>query len=246
MKCEFQMDISMTTEGKNTQVDESNDLATSFARGHSGRADKTRQDIIDAAGSLFAEKGFKATTISQICKAADVNQAAVNFHFGGKEQLYIDLVRYGYEYALAEIPWPKWEPGTPATVRLRDFIVTFLRRAVADREPHWPCQLIMREMIEPTKACEEFVRGYIRPSLALLQSILQDLLPADFPQERRLLVGQSIIGQMLFYRVARPVLKLVLAGNELLRFDEPQIQRLADHITAFTLAAIGAAPALNV
>jgi len=231
----------MSSRERTKQVMAGKELATLPRRSSSGRADKTRQDIIDAAGLLFAEKGFKATTIADICKAAKVNQAAVNFHFGGKEQLYIALVRFGYEYSLTEIPWPKWEPGTPATSKLRDFILTFLRRAVADHEPRWPCQLIMREMIEPTKACEEFVSGYIRPSLALLHGILQDLLPPDFPQDRRILIGHSIIGQMLFYRVARPVLQLVLAGNDLLRFDEAQMERLADHITAFTLAALGVA-----
>jgi len=236
----------MAYEETVTQSIDHKDLAISFSRGPSGRGDKTRQDIIDAAGLLFAEKGFKATTIAQICKAADVNQAAVSFHFGGKEQLYIDLVRYGYEYAQAEIPWPNWAPGTPAAVRLRDFILTFLRRAVAEREPRWPCQLFMRELVEPTQACEEFVRGYVRPTIAIMEGILKDLLPAEFPPERGLLVGHSIIGQMLFYKLARPVLNLTLAGNDLLRFDEPQIQRLADHITAFTLAALGVAPALSV
>jgi AcrR family transcriptional regulator len=222
------------------------ELALSERRPAMPRSEKTRTEIIEAAGALFAEKGFKATTVANICKAAGVNQAAISFHFGGKEQLYLALVRYGYEYALTQIPWPKWEPGTPATTKLRDFIVTFLRRAVADREPRWPCQLIMREMIEPTKACEEFVRGYIRPSLALLHGILQELLPPNFPQERRLLIGHSIIGQMLFYKVARPVLQLMHAGGDLLRYDEPYIQCLADHITAFTLAAIGAGPTITV
>jgi AcrR family transcriptional regulator len=231
----------MTPASEKKQVTENEGLAADESRPAMARAEKTQQEIINAAGLLFAEQGFKATTVAQICKAAKVNQAAVSFHFGGKEQLYIALVRHGYEYALAEIPWPKWEPETPATVKLRDFVLTFLRRAVADREPRWPCQLIMREMVEPTKACEEFVRGYIRPTLALLHGILQELLPADFPEERRILIGQSIIGQMLFYRVARPVLQLLLTGDQLLRFDEPQMQRLADHITAFTLAALGVA-----
>jgi AcrR family transcriptional regulator len=236
----------MSTRKEINQVVEDKPVASIPSRTSSGRAEATRQSIIDAAGLLFAEKGFKATTISDICKAAKVNQAAVNFHFGSKEQLYLDLVRYGYEYALSEIPWPKWEPGTPATTRLRGFVLTFLRRAVADHEPRWPCHIIMRELVEPTRAFEEFVRGYIRPTIGLLDGILQDLLPADFPPERRRLVGQSIIGQMLFYRVARPVLQLVLPGDDLLRFDEAQIQRLADHITAFTLAALGAAPPLTV
>lgn len=235
----------MQTTNPESKVPSIEELAPSERRPSMPRSEKTRTEIIEAAGALFAEKGFKATTVANICRAAGVNQAAISFHFGGKEQLYLALVRYGYEYALTEIPWPTWEPGTPATTKLRDFIVTFLRRAVADREPRWPCQLIMREMIEPTKACEEFVRGYVRPSVALLHSILDELLPSDFPQERRLLISQSIIGQMLFYKVARPVLQLLQAGNDLLRYDEPYVQRLADHITAFTLAAIGAGSAIT-
>jgi len=235
----------MTTEAKSNQVGEAKDFATSAAKTVGGRSGKTRQDIIDAAGQLFADQGFKATTISQICKAADVNQAAVSFHFGGKEQLYIDLVRYGFEYVESEIPWPNWEPGTPPTTKLHDFVQTFLRRAVANHEPRWKCQIIMREMVEPTKALEEFARDHVQPANAILDSILQELLPGDFPPDRRLLIAQSIFGQVLFYRFARPVLQVVLAGNEMLRFEEPQIQILADHITAFTLAALGAVPSIK-
>src|SRR5215472_18027974 len=120
------MDNSMATEDQVKQVVEAGEFTAISSRASSGRSDKTRQDIIDAAGQLFADQGFKATTISQICKAADVNQAAVSFHFGGKEQLYIDLVRYGHEYVHSMIPWPNWEPGTPPATKLRDFVLTFL------------------------------------------------------------------------------------------------------------------------
>jgi AcrR family transcriptional regulator len=236
----------MKAANPNLKAPSIEELTPSERRPAMPRSEKTRTEIIEAAGALFAEKGLKATTVANICQAAGVNQAAISFHFGGKEQLYLALVRYGYEYALTQIPWPTWEPGTPATTKLRDFIVTFLRRAVADREPRWPCQLIMRELIEPTKACEEFVRGYVQPSVAILEGILQELLPADFSPDRRRLIGQSIIGQMLFYKVARPVLQLLQAGGDLLRYDEPYIQRLADHIAAFSLAAIGAGPRITV
>ena len=209
------------------------------------RSEKTRQHIIDAAGPLFAEKGYKVTTVAEICRVSGVNQAAISFHFGGKEQLYLALVRYGFEYALAQVPMPQWPAGTPAAVKLRDFILTFLRRAVADREPRWPCQLIMRETVQPTKACEEFVRGYIRPNIEILHGILQELLPADFSEEARQLVGFSIIGQALFYRAARGVLELMLAGEQPLRFDEERLQVLAEHITRFTLAALGVLPPLG-
>jgi TetR/AcrR family transcriptional regulator, regulator of cefoperazone and chloramphenicol sensitivity len=229
---------------QHTQVTDQKELESEEQRQAQDRSERTRRSILDAAGPLFAEKGYKATTIAEICKAAKVNQAAVSFHFGGKEQLYIALVRYGYEFALSEVPLPEWAPGTPPQTKLRDFILTFLRRAVAEREPRWPCQLIMREMLEPTAACEEFVRGFVRPNFTVLRSILQELLPADFPEARLKLIGFSIVGQCLHYKVARPVIRLMEQENG--PMDEERIQRLADHITQFSLAALGHAPPLTV
>jgi AcrR family transcriptional regulator len=47
----------------------------------------TVESILDAAESLFAEKGFSETSLRTITSAAGVNLAAVNYHFGSKEQL---------------------------------------------------------------------------------------------------------------------------------------------------------------
>jgi AcrR family transcriptional regulator len=224
-----------------TQVSDSKVFESEEQRPGVDRSERTRRSILDAAGPLFAEKGYKATTIKDICKAAKANQAAVSFHFGGKEQLYVALVRYGYEFALSEVPMPEWAPETPPQTKLRDFVLTFLRRAVAEREPRWPCQLIMREILDPTDACEEFVRGFVRPNFTVLRSILQELLPADFPEARLRMVGFSIVGQCLHYRVARNVIRLMEPDTG--PMDEERIQRLADHITQFSLAALGhAAP----
>ncbi|MBE0620632.1 MAG: TetR family transcriptional regulator [Burkholderiales bacterium] len=53
----------------------------------------TRQRILDAAESLFTEHGFDATTLRQITGAAEVNLAAVNYHFGSKEELIREVFR---------------------------------------------------------------------------------------------------------------------------------------------------------
>ena len=48
----------------------------------------TKTRILDAAELLFMEHGFEATSLRQLTSAADVNLAAVNYHFGTKEELF--------------------------------------------------------------------------------------------------------------------------------------------------------------
>ena len=47
----------------------------------------TRQRVLEAAGEVFAERGFRAATVREICQRAKANLAAVNYHFGDKERL---------------------------------------------------------------------------------------------------------------------------------------------------------------
>ncbi len=48
----------------------------------------TKLRILDAAEALFMERGFEATSLRAITAAAGVNLAAVNYHFGSKEELF--------------------------------------------------------------------------------------------------------------------------------------------------------------
>lgn len=47
----------------------------------------TCENIIKAAEKLFADQGFSETTVRQITASADVNLAAINYHFGSKQGL---------------------------------------------------------------------------------------------------------------------------------------------------------------
>lgn len=64
-----------------------------MAIAHSEKGEQTMQLLLDAAQKLFAEKGFRATSIRDIVTEAGSNVAAVNYHFGSKDNLYREVFR---------------------------------------------------------------------------------------------------------------------------------------------------------
>ncbi len=196
----------------------------------------TRERLLAAAGAVFAEKGFQDATVREICQAAEVNLAAINYHFRDKERLYIESVKRAHCLRAEEVPLPAWPTGTPAGVKLHGFVSTMLQRMLGSDSPSWHQQLMMRELLKPTAACAELVRDFFRPHFEQLQKILDELLPIDVPLARRQMIGFSVIGQCLHYRVAKPIVELLVGPVEQSRFT---LEALAEHITQFTLAALG-------
>jgi len=200
--------------------------------------DATRARILEAAGAVFAEKGFDNATIREICQLAGANLAAVNYHFGDKRHLYVETVKRAHQARVERSPLPNWPADVPAQVKLRDFIETFLTRLLCPDHATWHVQLMMRELASPREACEALVRDNIQPESLLLDAILQELLPPQTPAAKRRLIGFSVVGQCLHYRLGGAVIRLLTPQDEYRRFTP---RYLADHITEFTLAALGAA-----
>ena len=53
----------------------------------------TKQRILEAAETLFARHGFAGASLRQVTSAANVNLAAVNYHFGSKDKLIEEVFR---------------------------------------------------------------------------------------------------------------------------------------------------------
>ena len=201
--------------------------------------DDTRQRLLEAAGQIFAERGFQAATIREICRRAGANVAAVNYHFGDKERLYIEAVRYAHCSGM-EAPDLTWPDGTPPETKLTDFIRGMLESILHDTRPMWQAQLIIRELIEPSQACVEMVEKFIRGKYEILQAILTELMPEGTEPSDRRLVAFSIVGQCLYYnKIHKPIGELLAGEEEYRSFD---LDRLTDHITRFSLAALGRQP----
>ena len=202
----------------------------------------TRAKLLEAAGEEFAAKGYEAASIRKICDRVGANSAAVNYHFGSKEQLYVAAVLEAHRCGTELLPEELFREASPAE-QLRRFIHHFLGNVlVISREDSWHQALILREMLQPTaSASETLVREAIRPRFERLRGILRRICPeAD---ERRLAaLAFSVVGQCLHYRVAGPIPRR-LVGDEV--YESLDLEFLTDHITTFCLAALGQVPPLD-
>ena len=197
-----------------------------------------RQRLLLAAEALFARKGYDGATVREICDRAGMNVAAINYHFGDKEQLYIETVRHAHTCSLADAgPMPDTS-GMPPAEQLRAFVARMLKNMDAPVRPE-SMQLLMRELSQPSPATVSVVQDFIRPMAMGLFAILAELLP-DLPERQRLMVGFSVVGQCLYYRQNRTVSALIFGAPAM---DALSLDAITEHVTRFTFAALGLADA---
>lgn len=198
---------------------------------------ETRRQLLEAAGEVFAESGFRDATVREICRRAGANIAAVNYHFGDKETLYAEVLRYSHKKALEKYP-PLLGVANdaPAEKKLRAFILSLLLRIFDKGPTAWHGKLMSREMIEPTAALDLLVEERIRPMSNQLWQIVSELLDCPVDDERVRQCSFSIVSQCTFYHHCSPVLCRLYPKQQPL--DAAGIETLADHITRFSLAAM--------
>jgi AcrR family transcriptional regulator len=207
---------------------------------------ETRERVLAAASDLFATHGFHGTKMRDIAQRAKVNLAAANYHFGSKEDLYLDVLREQF----ARINEVLVERGAVLRDGLdREQLVRLLRERVAAMlelligpPPGLHGTLMMREMLDPSEALPVIVDRFIVPHRDAMREIIARLVPELDPEAVERCV-YSIVGQVFFYRTHLPVF-LSLEGLDHLSAD--LIRTAADHITAFSLggmAQVAAAPA---
>jgi AcrR family transcriptional regulator len=198
--------------------------------------DSTRQKLLTAACEVFAENGFKNTTVRDICNRAEVNVAAINYHYGNKEKLYEAVWEYTNNLAVKNrVNLLDLEGTSVPEKKIRIFIKTFLDNILNQDRPEWDFKIVAHEMMEPTGAFNNIIEKMIRPSFLSLRDIVKELLGEGVPSEKVEKCTLSIVGQCLYYRFANPVVRQLLPEQT---FDKKGLEELADHITEFSLSAL--------
>lgn len=196
----------------------------------------TKERLLQAAGEIFAEKGYHDATVAEICEAAEANIASVNYHFGDKEKLYDEVWRNAFSITLEAYPL---DGGQPSDASVQDYLYSYasaiLHRIFSEDETGLFAKLLYREMASPTLALDKIARDVLFPQSQHLNGIIEKMLGEDFTEHQLFLCKSSIIGQCAFYNFSRPLRERVIGKKSM---SEEEIDRIARHIAQFSLGGL--------
>src|ERR1700733_505806 len=195
----------------------------------------TRQRILKAAERLFADRGYEETSIRAIVAKARVNQAAINYHFGGKDGLYREVLRTAFR-ALTEqqLAHAQEMKGMTRENALGEFIRHQLHPLVERDELSRHLRIFNWEAVRPTAVYRKLMTEEAAPFMGLAVDLVRRFMP-EADGRTLVIAAVWLIGQCSIFvrnreQLANPPVSLAL--------DEATIGRLAELITAWALAGL--------
>jgi AcrR family transcriptional regulator len=197
----------------------------------------TRDRILKAAERLFAEHGYDGTSIRAIVAKARVNQAAINYHFEGKDGLYREVLRSAFR-ALTDDQLAHADDVTAMSreAALAEFIRRQLRPIAARDELSRHLRIFNWETVRPTPVFRKLMSEEGTPFMGLAIDLVRRFLPEA---DRRTLVVAAIwlVGQCSVFirnreQLANPPTSLTL--------DEPAVEWLTEMLSRWTIGGLAA------
>jgi TetR/AcrR family transcriptional regulator, regulator of cefoperazone and chloramphenicol sensitivity len=198
----------------------------------------TKERLIITAREIFAEKGFRDTTVAEICEQAEANIAAVNYHFGDKESLYDAVWRNAFTTMVEAYPLDGELPDDPSTEdRLFAFANAMVHRMFCETEAGFFPKLLCQEMAAPTLALDRIAKEALFPQHQYVGAIIRDATEDQLSDTQFQLCLHGIIGQCVFFNFSRPLRERMMGKKKM---SEQSIEKIARHITRFSLGGIKA------
>ena len=201
---------------------------------------ETKLAIILAAGELFAEHGLEGTSIRPIAQKAGVNIAAINYHFGSKENLYTEVLKYALLHNQSE---KKEFFEASKYITKPEEIAQFLCKFIKSRfvsffspeKPPWFTRLILQSFSVPTSSLREIIENYFVPEIKALTDIIRRSDP-HMTEQKAQIWSFSIQGQMAFYGLCKIPILMLLNKEE---YDLEFIEAVAEHVAHTTITSLG-------
>ncbi len=198
-----------------------------------------RENLLDVAEGLFCENGFDGTSVRDITSRAKCNVAAVNYHFGGKENLYYEVfhrhMRTLCETRIESIKrvMSKDEGEVNLEQLLRAFAIAFIEPLIEESSGRRLMKLMVREMLDPHLPKKMFVEEVGGPTLSSLGEAIARVCP-QLGHRETVMSMISVIGQLMH----------AVHINEIFRAEEDfglpvsNLAEMVEHIVAFSTGGI--------
>jgi len=136
-------------------------------------SEQTRTRLLDAAREVFSQQGFQGATVREICRRAEANVAAVNYHFGSKDGLLAETLNFTQLKAmqLANI-----KASDCPKMRLHLFIRDFMLMLLDEKTPSSQCRIMARELADPSPALDKIVHEAIAPLHKFLGELVREIV----------------------------------------------------------------------
>jgi TetR/AcrR family transcriptional regulator, regulator of cefoperazone and chloramphenicol sensitivity len=199
----------------------------------------TRAKLLEAAGHLFAEKGFDRATGKEICERAGANAAAVNYYFGGMEGLHAAVIWEAHSRLVTFEALSTAIAGkADAKAKLDAVMGLFVEVLTGPASTSWVLRVLGREVVAPSAAVDVLRQQEFLPKSHILKTLVGELmgLPPDHPAVARgcLSVMAPCVLLLIF---DREMLKSAFPTLGLGAEDRPAIAR---HLVQYAMAGLAA------
>jgi len=177
------------------------------------RSEVTRQRLIEAGMDLFARVGYEATTTRALADAAGTNLAAIPYHFGGKDGLYLAVAA-----AVNDVLHAEMDPflndvqkeidggvGSPHQAMalierlIGDYAHVMLQRLEAEK----PIRFMLREKMEPNVSFSIIQQGPDARLREMLEQLLTFVMGRTADDIRVRLFAIQLMSMAVVFRAAR-------------------------------------------
>ena len=208
--------------------------------GNSPEGRSVQDRLVEAGEELFCQRGFNETSVRDIAAAADCNVASINYYFGGKDKLYVEIWRRRLtsmrdtRLASIERVMSRVEPPLLEEL-LRSYAGAFLEPLVDGGSACRFVNLMAREMIDPHLPPALFMDEMVTPVMRALGEALQAICPwMDETRARYAIV--SVVGQLMHAVGVKGMFERC-GHSDIPKLD---LEDMVDHIVRFSAAGIRA------
>lgn len=197
-----------------------------------------KQRLIEAGLEIFGAYNLEGATTRQLAQRAGVNQAAIPYYFGGKEGLYLAVIRYMLQHKGAQV-LPVAErirrkitgrqlAPEEALALIRTLFSTIVSVLLQDQATTTWARIIVREQMQPTKAFDIVYEQLIRHVHEALSVLLAIVLKRKATDPVVILRAHTLVGQIIIFLSGRETIRRRMNWEKYTATEIKQIQQAID------------------